>query len=67
MIEENKRIKYFDPKWSHLAKAVERGDETFLCKKCEPHEGFDSESKLRDHMTTSHGGKLLFHDVSRHI
>ena len=34
MIEENKKIKYFDPKWSNLVMAVERGEKTFECKKC---------------------------------
>ena len=67
MIEENKKIKHFDPKWSNLVKAVEKGEETYACQKCLPNETFACESKLRDHMIKSHGGKLLFHDVSLQI
>jgi hypothetical protein len=67
MIEENKNIKYFDPKWSNLVKAVEKGEETYACQKCLPNETFACESKLRDHMIKSHGAKLLFHDASRQI
>jgi hypothetical protein len=43
MIEENKKIKHFDPKWSNLVKAVEKGDKTFECQKCHPKEEFTSE------------------------
>jgi GTP1/Obg family GTP-binding protein len=61
MIEENKSVEYLDPLWSNLINAVKKGDKTFECKECEQEE-YDCEKKLRDHMSSKHGSKLLFHD-----